>query len=481
MRPLIKDECGVDAGETRYVIVGCEDVPGFEAVALGQKVDVKRVTPGIVDKVRQVVKQHPGLRAICLECTELPPYADSIRAATGLPVYDAITCCELFVSGLQDNPYFGLDGWQMEWDGVPKEYQFGQHLSKKDIAKLVYIPGAKLENRPGLPTLSKSANQQSAQQQELPTLGISASQQSARHGGNLCHGMHRVASLGVIRLDYDYPAAKGDIAHPGSHGYPVIYRVVPGLTFEMAQTGFLTEDVQKRFVEAIRFLEAQGVCAITGDCGFMMYFQKLARRNTKLPVFMSSLAHLPAVTCGFAKNELIAILTVNGKSLQPMRPLIKDECGVDAGETRYVIVGCEDVPGFEAVALGQKVDVKKVTPGIIQKVQQVMKKHPQIRAFCLECTELPPYADSIRFATGLPVYDAITNCAFFMSGHKDNPRFGLNNWRASWDGKPIDYKFGANLTAEDKMKLRNSMPAPQSKLETASKVAANSLMTLHLL
>merc|ERR1712216_34831 len=253
---------------------------------------------------------------------------------------------------------------------------------------------------------------------------------------------------------------------PGSHGYPVIYRVVPGLTFEMAQTGFLTEADEKRFVEAIHFLEAQGVCGIAGDRGFMMYFQKLARRNTKLPVFMSSLAQLPAVTCGFAKNELIAILTVNGKSLKPMKPLIKDECGVDANETRYVIVGCEDVFG---------------TPGIIRKVQQVLKKHPQIRAFCLESAELPPYADSIRSATGLPVYDAITNCAFFMSGHKDNPRFGLNNWRASWDGKPIDYKFGANLTAEDKMKLRNSMPAPQSKLETASKVAANSLMTLHLL
>jgi len=261
--------------------------------------------------------------------------------------------------------------------------------------------------------------------------------------------------LGVVRLDYDYPAAPGDIDHPESHGFPVIYRVVPGLTFEMAQKGVMTKDVEKRFVEAIHFLEAQGVCGITGDCGFMMYFQKLARQNTKLPVFMSSLAHLPAVTCGFAKNELVAILTANGKSLESMKPLIKHECGVDADETRYVIVGCEDVPGFEAVALGQKVEVEKVTPGIIHKVQQVMKKHPQIRAFCLECTELPPYADAIRAASGLPVYDAITNCAFFLSGHKDNPRFGLNNWRASWDGKAADYKFGANLTAEDKKNLVN--------------------------
>jgi len=41
------------------------------------------------------------------------------------------------------------------------------------------------------------------------------------------------ASLGVIRLDYDYPPAPGDIDCPDSFGYDVHYRVVPGLTFEM--------------------------------------------------------------------------------------------------------------------------------------------------------------------------------------------------------------------------------------------------------
>ena len=31
-----------------------------------------------------------------------------------------------------------------------------------------------------------------------------------------------------------------------------------------------------------------------------------------------------------------------------------------------------------------------------------------IRAILLECTELPPYADALRYHTGLPVWDAIT-------------------------------------------------------------------------
>jgi len=43
MNDLIKDECGVDTQGPRFNVVGCEDVPGFEAVALGEKVDTVMV------------------------------------------------------------------------------------------------------------------------------------------------------------------------------------------------------------------------------------------------------------------------------------------------------------------------------------------------------------------------------------------------------------------------------------------------------
>merc|ERR1719253_2093994 len=105
----------------------------------------------------------------------------------------------------------------------------------------------------------------------------------------------------------------------------------------------------------------------------MMYFQKLARQNTTKPVFMSALAQLPAVTCAFNQHELIAIFTANSKTLLPMRSLIKDECGVDPEEQRYIMVGCENVPGFEAVAAGGKVNVQKVTPGIVELAKNTLQ------------------------------------------------------------------------------------------------------------
>lgn len=283
-------------------------------------------------------------------------------------------------------------------------------------------------------------------------------QSRAPAGGKGAAGGKKQASavsLGVIRLDYDYPPAPGDIDCPETYDYDVFYRVVPGLTFSMCQSGRMTDEVRSEFIEAVKWLDNKGVTGITGDCGFMFYFQALARQHTKKPVFMSALCQLPAVTCAYAKDELICIMTANGKTLRPMRDLIKDECGVDPEEERFVIVGCEEVPGFQAVAEGGKVDVQKVTPGMVAQAKKAMQENPGIRAILLECTELPPYADALRAALGIPVYDAITGCDYFLMGLKDNKRFGVNNWQQDWDGQQDAYKFGQNLDAHDRSLLMN--------------------------
>jgi len=292
-------------------------------------------------------------------------------------------------------------------------------------------------------------------QKTLVQLGNNIAASKPKPGGHA--GQAAAACLGVIRLDYDYPPAPGDIDSPKSYAYDVYFRVVPGLTFGICQSGKMNAAVEKEFCEAIDWLVAKGVAGITGDCGFMMYFQQLARRHCSKPVFMSSLCQLPAITCAFNKHELIAIFTANDKTLLPMRNLLKEECGVDPDERRYVIVGCNDVPGFEAVAEGGKVNTAKVTPGIVELAKNTLMKYPKIRAICLECTELPPYADALRASTRLPVFDAITSCNMFIAGCQDNPLFGLNSWQKSWDGKQADYTYGQNLDAGDRAKLVNKV------------------------
>jgi Asp/Glu/hydantoin racemase len=44
-----------------------------------------------VAAAERLLARRPEVRAIVLECTNMPPYADAVRAATGLPVHDITT------------------------------------------------------------------------------------------------------------------------------------------------------------------------------------------------------------------------------------------------------------------------------------------------------------------------------------------------------------------------------------------------------
>lgn len=68
----------------------------------------------------------------------------------------------------------------------------------------------------------------------------------------------------------------------------------------MCQKNEMTDEVGEEFDKAIKHLvEVEKVSGITGDCGFMMWFQKRARKQTHIPIFMSALAQLPGVTCAY--------------------------------------------------------------------------------------------------------------------------------------------------------------------------------------
>jgi hypothetical protein len=46
----------------------------------------------------------------------------------------------MFIEGLVDNPRFGINEWQSEWDGVQEAYKLGQHLDEADKKALESIP-----------------------------------------------------------------------------------------------------------------------------------------------------------------------------------------------------------------------------------------------------------------------------------------------------------------------------------------------------
>jgi hypothetical protein len=441
MRDLIRDECNIDPNDKRLVIVGCEDVDGFEAVAAGAKVDTLKVQPGMVKKARDTIRKHPNIRAILMECTELPPYSDALRAATGLPVFDAITGCDFFIGGRLDNPNVGLNDWQGKWDGTQDVYKFGMGHSEADRAKIVNkgeigkvavagATGARTDAR----KFQESGNQEA---DHIPE-----------------YLKKDTVTLGVLRLDYDFTPVPGDVCHPSTFPYPVFYRVVPGLTYEMCRDNAMTAEVKEQWKEAVKYLDDSGVNGITCDCSYAAHFQRMTREFTKKPVFLTSAVQLPAMVSGFAKSERILILTDNGDSFRKLLPLIRDELDMEAGEKRFIVAPCWDLPGYQKYLKGGDLsEFAKVATEIVKEVAKKMDEYPGIRAVLMESSALCPFTDHIKCNTSIPVFDVLSCCGLFMNGSMDNPLFGMNGWQKEWNHETESYTLGQNLNKDQRAKM----------------------------
>ena len=61
---------------------------------------------------------------------------------------------------------------------------------------------------------------------------------------------------------------------------------------------------------------------------------------------------------------------------------------------------------------------------LIKVCQKAVDDNPTIRCFLFECTELPPYADSVRKNFSRPVFDLITLANFFHDANATNATTG---------------------------------------------------------
>lgn len=98
---------GVDPGMPLR-IVGMEDQEGFRSAILeeGGTLDFPRVEAEVVGKARELAAD-PQVRAILLECSNLPQYAAAVQAAVDLPVFDFNTMIHHVFSSLVRRPYQG--------------------------------------------------------------------------------------------------------------------------------------------------------------------------------------------------------------------------------------------------------------------------------------------------------------------------------------------------------------------------------------
>jgi hypothetical protein len=92
----------VGASHVPVVIYGMDDKPAFTSAIVDEteKLDPVKVEAEMVEKALEMRQNHPDLKAVVLECTNMPPYKEKIKQAAGLPVFDIFTLTDFVCSGL---------------------------------------------------------------------------------------------------------------------------------------------------------------------------------------------------------------------------------------------------------------------------------------------------------------------------------------------------------------------------------------------
>jgi hypothetical protein len=84
--------------------------PHFRAAVGDQNgvLDFEKVEAEVVEVAQTLVAENPEVRAILLECVDLPPYAHAVQEAVGLPVFDMTTLIDHALSALIRRPFTGI-------------------------------------------------------------------------------------------------------------------------------------------------------------------------------------------------------------------------------------------------------------------------------------------------------------------------------------------------------------------------------------
>ena len=219
-------------------------------------------------------------------------------------------------------------------------------------------------------------------------------------------------AIGILMIDYRGPFIPGDVGNATTYEYPVLYKLVKGLTFDrvLARDSSFKDVV----VSAAKELEAAGVRAISSDCGFLVHYQSAVQKAVRVPVCLSSLLQIPFLTSMFDRSRPIGCITA---SRQALGSRVLELAGIGA-DYHVVLGGMEDQPHFKEAMLGEtgEFDSDLIEAEVVACARELKGRHPDMSAIVIECSMLPPYAKSIQEATSLPVFDFVTMIDFCYAG-----------------------------------------------------------------
>ncbi|HWB36802.1 MAG TPA: aspartate/glutamate racemase family protein [Rugosimonospora sp.] len=209
------------------------------------------------------------------------------------------------------------------------------------------------------------------------------------------------ASVGVLCLQTSFEKIPGHIRNPGTFDFPVAYRVVEGATparvVNEADPALLTP-----FVDAARDLEAAGVAAITGACGFLILFQRELAASVGVPLYTSSLVQLPMVAAMLGGRAPVGLLAADESALTA-----RHLAAAGAADVAVKVAGMRTSAEFREVMMEgrrDRLDVDRLEADVLAQADTL----DGVGAVVIECTDLVPFASAVQRRLGVPVFDIVT-------------------------------------------------------------------------
>ena len=136
-----------------------------------------------------------------------------------------------------------------------------------------------------------------------------------------------------------------------------------------------------------------------------------------MPVWTSSLLLLPEVQAGLPAGRKVGIVTVDAHSLGAAH---LEAAGAPADTP---VEGLEPGCAFQRCLLDDEptLDLDAARDATVAAALRLVARRPDVGAIVLECTNMPPYAEAVRRAAGLPVHDITTLLASRLSPPSGTP------------------------------------------------------------
>ena len=238
-------------------------------------------------------------------------------------------------------------------------------------------------------------------------------------------GMGTCEPVGMIVLDAWMPCPPGHISNAWTFDFPIRYVEVKGASGEkVIRQGDMS--IVDMLIEAAQQLERDGCRLIFADCGYFGRYQKEVAASVDIPVYMSSVIQVPWITVSLKPDQKVALMCAYGPGLTYD---VFEACGISRKDyERCIVIGAsDDCPEFNRLVheeIGQ-FDGAKVQEELVELAVRTKEEHPEIGAFLMECTDIPPYSAAIQAAVNLPVFDATTMLRFLCNTVTQKPYGGF--------------------------------------------------------